>query len=113
MCQTACLDQTRRPDAVNLLAFCSLRQTSFRLQRSRPTQEKIRRTARACSAFGSKRDLPPPSRTETYRYLNGAQDMTLSDPPCCCALLCRGVGSPPDSAARDSVRRARCLATAL
>src|SRR5271166_3160675 len=36
MCQTACLDQTRLPDAVNSPAFCSLRQTSLRLQRIAP-----------------------------------------------------------------------------
>src|SRR5271165_4842183 len=68
MCQTACLDQTRLPEAVNSPAFCSRRQTSFKLQRSRPIQEKIRWTTRACSAFGSNRARPPPSRTGTYRY---------------------------------------------
>lgn len=45
-----------------------------------PIQEKIRWTTRICAAIGSNRALPPPSRTETYRYPNGAPDITLSEP---------------------------------
>src|SRR5208283_5378750 len=93
MCQTACLDQTRFPDAVDSPAFCSLRQTSFRLERSRPIQEKIRWTTRACSALGSNWALPPPSRTETYRYPNGAQDMTFREPLCAVCRLPRRLRS--------------------
>src|SRR5271157_2178596 len=93
MCQTACLDQTRLPDAVKSPAFCSLRQTSLRLQRSRPIQEKICWTTRAWSAFGSNRALPPPSLTETYRYPNGAQDMTFREPLCAACRLPRRLRS--------------------
>src|SRR5271165_6329664 len=92
MCQTACLDQTGPPVAVNSPAFWSRRQVSFRLQRSRRSRRRF--AERLVLAQHSARigpDLRPLAQEHTG--IRGAQDMTFTEPLCAACRLPRRLRS--------------------